>query len=241
MPTLILVHGFTQTSRSWDPLVVPLAVDHEVLALDAPGHGAHGDERADLWTGAGRLVQEGGPGTYVGYSMGARFCLHAALAHPDAVQGLVLISGTAGLVSPDERERRRASDEALGARLAEVGLERFLADWLAQPLFAGLSAEAAGLDARLANTVAGLRSSLELAGTGAQEPLWGRLHELAMPVLVVAGSADAKFTALGEQVAAGIGANAELAVVDGAGHTVHLEQPDRFVALLQDWLTRNDL
>ncbi len=241
MTRLVLVHGFTQTARSWDPLVARLAEAREVVALDAPGHGTHAAERADLWRGADRLVDEGGTGVYVGYSMGARYCLHAALARPDEVRGLVLVSGTAGLRSEDERAARRASDAALGARIAEQGVGRFVDEWLALPLFAGLSPAAAGREHRLANTVDGLRSSLELAGTGAQESLWDRLGELEMPVLVIAGADDPKFTALGQQVATGVGANAELVVVEGAGHTVHLEQPAQFTTLLETWLTRNDL
>jgi 2-succinyl-6-hydroxy-2,4-cyclohexadiene-1-carboxylate synthase len=237
----VLVHGFTQTAASWDPVVERLSTGRPVRALDAPGHGTMAAVRADLWTGADQLVAEGGPATYVGYSMGARFCLHAALAHPEAVHGLVLVSGTAGLDTEGERAARRASDADLVAQLREEGLDRFLGAWLAQPLFAGLSAEAADKPSRLVNTVDGLASSLELAGTGTQAPLWDRLGELRMPVLVVAGADDTKFTALAERLAAGIGVAAELAVVPGAGHTVHLEQPERFLTLLDDWLTRHAL
>jgi 2-succinyl-6-hydroxy-2,4-cyclohexadiene-1-carboxylate synthase len=238
---LVLVHGFTQTARSWAPLVDRLAAHHEVRALDAPGHGGAAAESADLWEGAHRLVGAGGPATYVGYSMGARFCLHAALAHPGTVHGLVLVSGTAGLDHEEERAARRAADAALAARLLDEGVERFLDGWLAQPLFAGLTPEAAGRADRLTNTAAGLAACLQLAGTGAQEPLWDRLGELAMPVLVVAGAEDLKFTELADRLASGIGGNAELAVIEGAGHTVHLERPDAFVTLLEEWLARHAL
>ena len=57
-----------------------------------------------------------------------------------------------------------------------------------------------------------------------------------MPVLVLAGADDAKFAALAERMAGEIGANATLALVDGAGHAAHLEQPDRFLAIVQPWL-----
>jgi 2-succinyl-6-hydroxy-2,4-cyclohexadiene-1-carboxylate synthase len=237
----VLVHGFTQTAESWAPLVAALAGEREVRALDAPGHGTQAGVRADLWTGADLLAEAGGAATYVGYSMGARFCLHAALAHPEAVRGLVLVSGTAGLESEDERLARRTADAALADRLRTEGVARFLDRWLAQPMFAGLSADAAGRAARLANTAEGLASSLERAGTGTQEPLWDRLAELAMPVLVVAGGRDAKFAALAERLAAGIGPNADLVVVPEAGHTVHLEQAAAFLDVLQEWLTRHGL
>ncbi len=56
-----------------------------------------------------------------------------------------------------------------------------------------------------------------------------------MPVLVVAGALDAKFVAAAERMA-GLLPDATLAVIDGAGHTVHLERPDAFVAVLDAWL-----
>lgn len=237
-PRLVLVHGFTQTGRSWLPIVPALAVDHEVITVDAPGHGGSAAVAADLPTGADLLIAAGGPATYVGYSMGARLCLHAALAHPGETQGLVLISGTAGLESAHERAQRRAADARLADRLDEVGVPAFLEEWLALPLFAGLSAGAAGLEDRQRNTAAGLRSSLERAGTGTQTPLWDRLASLTMPVLVVAGSDDAAFRALAERMVTAIGDTAELAVVDRAGHTVHLEQPEAVTDLLRAWLDR---
>jgi len=57
-----------------------------------------------------------------------------------------------------------------------------------------------------------------------------------MPVLVVAGQDDAKFAALAERLATGIGDNATLAIVGGAGHTVHLEQPRLTADLVTTWL-----
>ncbi len=127
-------------------------------------------------------------------------------------------------------------DRATSARIADEGLETFLDGWMAQPMFAGVPRDRAGIEDRRRNTVAGLRSSLELAGTGAQAPLWDRLGSLAMPVLVVAGETDAKFTALGHRLVASIGANAAFAAVPEAGHAAHLEQPDAFLALLGPWL-----
>jgi pimeloyl-ACP methyl ester carboxylesterase len=105
-------------------------------------------------------------------------------------------------------------------------------------MFADLSPEHAHRAARETNTASGLASSLRLAGTGTQDPRWDRLPELAMPVLVVTGADDAKFTELGRRMVGLIGPNAELAVVEGAGHTVHLEQPERFLAVLLPWLRR---
>jgi 2-succinyl-6-hydroxy-2,4-cyclohexadiene-1-carboxylate synthase len=171
--------------------------------------------------------------------MGGRLCLHAALDHPGSVRGLVLISATGGLDDAREREARRAADEALADRIERIGVPAFLDEWLAQPLFAGLSPAAQGRAERLHNTAAGLASSLRLAGTGTQQPLWDRLRDLRVPTLVIAGALDPKFVALGERLATTIPA-ADLAVIGGAGHTVHLEQPEAFLDVVLPWLARHD-
>lgn len=234
-PRLVLVHGFTQTARCWGPLAAGLAADHEVVRVDAPGHGGSAGLRADL-RGTADLLAELGPATFLGYSMGGRMCLETALCHPEAVEALVLVSATAGIDDEDERAARRASDEALAQRIEAEGVDAFLEDWLALPLFAGLPPEAQCLDERRTNTSAGLAGSLRLAGTGTQTPSWDRLGALTMPVLVVAGAADAKFTALAHRVADAIGDNATLVVVPDAGHTTHLEAPNAFVSTLRPWL-----
>jgi 2-succinyl-6-hydroxy-2,4-cyclohexadiene-1-carboxylate synthase len=209
-----------------------LAADHEVVCPDQPGHGTRAHVGADLATSALALAAHG-PAAFVGYSMGGRIALHLALLHPEAVTSLVLVGATAGIDDEGERATRRAADEARADRLLRIGTEAFLEEWLAQPLFAGLPPEARR---GRSSDAAGLASSLRLAGTGTQEPQWDRLGQLAMPVLVVAGERDEKFRALGARLAAASGTNAELAVVPGAGHAVHLERPEAFVALVRPWL-----
>jgi 2-succinyl-6-hydroxy-2,4-cyclohexadiene-1-carboxylate synthase len=232
----VALHGFTQTQRSWLPVAQRLSADHQFTLVDAPGHGGSADVRADLWRGAQLLADVGGRADYIGYSMGARVCLHLALLRPELVTRLVLIGAHPGIVDPDERARRVVDDDALAQRLEADGVGSFVDWWLEQPLFSTLDATAAGRDDRLTNTAAGLASSLRLTGTGRQEPLWERLGELAMPVLVVAGEGDAKFASLGREMAAAIGGNAELVLIADAGHACHLERPDEFSAVLAEFL-----
>jgi 2-succinyl-6-hydroxy-2,4-cyclohexadiene-1-carboxylate synthase len=238
---VVLLHGFGQDHRCWGPLGDALAREHDVVALDLPGHGGAGAVHADLPT-TGQLVIDAadGPASIVGYSMGGRIALHAALDRPDLVASLVLISATAGIDDEAEREARRASDEALADRIEEIGVEAFADEWLALPLFAGLPPEHRFVEERRSNRPAGLAMSLRLAGTGTQVPLWNRLHELTMPVLLIAGAEDAKFTALAERMAGCIGDNAHLAVIGGAGHSVHLEQPVATTELIVAWLDRTE-
>lgn len=236
-PHFVLAHGFTQTARSWravQGLLAELLPGCSSTAVDLPGHGDATTVTADLWQSAEHLVSHGGSGTYVGYSMGGRVALHAALSHPDEVEALVLVGATAGIADPDERAARRDADERLAARIEQVGVDVFIAQWLANPLFAGLTATTAQVDDRLRNSAAGLASSLRSTGTGVQEPLWGRLAEIAAPTLVLAGADDAKFTTLGGRLAASI-PDARFETIPGAGHSVHLEQPAATVAAIVRW------
>ena len=239
-PRVVLVHGFTQSARCWAPIDDALAIDHEVVAVDAPGHGgssavsASFDETVDL------LAAAGGRGSYLGYSMGGRVALAAAIAHPDAVERLVLVGASPGLADPAERAARVDADRALADRIEAIGVDAFLDEWLALPLFAGLHPAAAHLDERRRNTAPGLADSLRRCGTGTQPPQWDRLGELGarrLPVLLVVGEHDAKFRAITEAMADAIGPPASVTVIPGAGHTAHLEQPAAFLAAVRPFLS----
>ncbi|MPY94105.1 MAG: alpha/beta fold hydrolase [Acidimicrobiia bacterium] len=239
---LVLVHGFAQTARCWGPLAADLGRDLDVVAVDLPGHGASPSPACDLRGAAALVGEAGGRATYLGYSFGGRVCLRLALDRPDLVERLVLVGATAGLEDQASRAERCAADEALAQQLEAEGVAAFLDRWLGLPLFAGVPERHQYREERMRNTAAGLAASLRLAGTGAQEPLWGRLRELGesrLEVLAVAGGRDAKFAAAAQRLALGIGPTAEVALVEGAGHTAHLEQPERFLVLLRGWLARH--
>lgn len=236
--SLVLVHGFTQSGRSWGPLATAFGRRYRTVAVDAPGHGRSAAVEADLAAGADLMAAAAGAGTWLGYSMGGRYALHVALRHPELVERLILVSTTAGIDDERERAERRRSDQVLAGRIEQLGLDDFLHEWLDQPLFASLVADASQLASRREGTAAGLASSLRLAGTGSQHPLWGRLGELVVPVLVVAGTLDDKYCALARRLVDAVGANAELQLIDGAGHACHLERQDVFASVVLDWLGR---
>lgn len=241
---LVLLHGFTQNRRCHGPLPDLLGTDRRVVVPDLPGHGeASGvalafDDAAAPWADAvGAVAGPAGPPVWVGYSMGGRFALHVALHRPDAVGGLVLVGASPGLADPDERAERRLADDALANHLEHVGLESFLDEWLALPLFAGLGPERLQRQFRGDNTVAGLASSLRLAGTGAQRSLWDQLDTVQCPVLLVTGADDHKFTGVADAMAPRFAGPTTVVRLEGAGHSAHLESPDAFCAAVRTWLT----
>ena len=234
----MLIHGFTQTGASWDP-VLPHLVGSGVVA-----HAPDLPDSPDLWMAAAELsawiVAHVGPDpvAIVGYSMGGRIALHLALAHPERVDRLILIGATGGLDTGDERDRRRSADAALADTIeagGSGGIDGFLDRWVAQPLFAGLPKTAADRAAR-SRDPALLAGWLRHLGTGTQEPLWDRLHTISVPVLCVAGAEDAKFVALARRLNQAIGPQAGVSLVADAGHACHLEQPGAFAALLRNFL-----
>ena len=244
---LVLLHGFTQGPRSWDALVAALDPAYAIVRVTLPGHGPAGSAsaraRLPFEAAAGAISEAvaaaagSEPATWFGYSLGGRLALRVALDRPDLVDALALLGATAGIEEPDARAARAEIDERLASGLERQGLDRFIDGWLAQELFARLPRGAAGLEERREATVDGLASALRLLGTGAQEPVWDRLGDIGVPVLLMAGEHDSKFSALAFRLAAGIGAGAALSFVPGAGHAAHLERPQSVATILSRFLS----
>ena len=233
---LILLHGFTQTSRSWDPFLEHVRSDRPVIRVDLPGHGLSDHAAADLDKIADLVVDTCGSGIYLGYSMGGRVALHIALGHPHAVSRLLLIGAAPGIADRDERAERRRQDEQLADDIERDGVPVFIERWLDNPLFAGLPRRPADLEDRRRNTARGLADSLRHAGTGTQRSLWDDLEKLIMPVTIIVGADDHKFAAIGHDMVNAIGSNATLHLIPSAGHAAHLERPDAVARLVSDML-----
>jgi 2-succinyl-6-hydroxy-2,4-cyclohexadiene-1-carboxylate synthase len=235
---LLLLHGFTQTGRGWDEVVRHLAGEtYRPLAPDLRGHGAAAARRPIDMDSCVRDIAGLAARRFAlaGYSMGGRIALHVALAYPERVSRLVLVSTTAGIEDAVERAARRERDEALAAWMQDGRTIAQVADrWGAQPLFAGQAPEvaAAARADRLCNEPAHLAAALRGIGTGAMAPLWPRLGEIAMPVAVLAGERDEKFVALANRLAQGL-PRASLTVVPGAGHALTLEAPAAVAATIE--------
>jgi 2-succinyl-6-hydroxy-2,4-cyclohexadiene-1-carboxylate synthase len=226
---LLLLHGFTQTGRSWEPVRHALAARYRSIAPDLPGHGEFAERRPASFPACDAYLRAlgGEPFTLVGYSMGGRIALHAALSVGERVERLVLIGASPGISDPRERAERARSDAALADRIEAIGVEAFVREWEAQPLFDGMPrgiAEVAHAD-RMRNTAPGLAAALRGLGTGVMPPLWNRLGELEAPVELVVGERDEKFRAIADQMLVAL-PRARVRVVAGAGHAVHLEAPD---------------
>jgi 2-succinyl-6-hydroxy-2,4-cyclohexadiene-1-carboxylate synthase len=227
--SVVLLHGFGGTHRAWDGVIAALDRErYRPLALDLPGHGAatH-SQRPITFDSCVTAVLDASPQRFAlaGYSLGGRVALHVALAAPERVARLVLVASSPGIEDPAERAARRASDEALASDLERIPFEEFIECWRTQPLFAAEPPEVGTLartDQRR-NQPEALAAVMRGLGTGEMQPLWERLGELRMPVIVLVGERDQKFRALGERMAALL-PDARMVVVAG-GHGLPLENP----------------
>jgi 2-succinyl-6-hydroxy-2,4-cyclohexadiene-1-carboxylate synthase len=145
----------------------------------------------------------------------------------------VLIGASPGLADDAEREARRRADERLAQRIESLTIEEFAHEWSQTAILADVEPEVAARAHadRLRSTPAGLAAALRGLGTGALPSLWERLGDLRMPVSLITGERDTRFTAVAWEMAALI-PDATVTVVPGAGHAVHLERPDAIVRAL---------
>ncbi len=247
---VVLLHGFTGAKDSWLDLREQLRRQHRVIAVDLPGHGgtdcgaavANYSIEAAAAMLRSALVEGATLNRFAlaGYSMGGRVALFFALQYGSLVTHLMLESASPGIAEADARQRRRESDSELADFIETAGVEAFVDRWQSLALFESLNTLPANEKARLRSqrmkcSARGLAQSLRGLGAGMQPWLGDRLHELTMPVLVVAGELDRKYVAIARDMAERI-PGARIEIVSGAGHVVHVENRAEFCRLVSDFV-----
>lgn len=249
---LVLLHGFTGSSTTWHSIAHHFA-DYKIILIDLLGHGLtespENPERyklelqlRDLEGLLSRMgLQEF---ALAGYSMGGRVALAYACAYPDKISALILESASPGLKTDQLRSDRRKSDEELAARIVSEGLVSFVDRWEKIPLFKTQEtlpeqAKSAIRQERLAQNPTGLANSLIGMGTGAQDSYWEAITHLEIPVLLLTGSSDVKFTAIAEEMVLLMPKAVHKEI--SAGHALHVEKPDEFATIVVEYLKLNYL
>jgi 2-succinyl-6-hydroxy-2,4-cyclohexadiene-1-carboxylate synthase len=247
--TVLVLHGFTGSAQSMETVSAALGNQYRVIRLELIGHGGSASPTevdpyamtscAEQIVEVARQLSLRRP-HLVGYSMGGRAAIAAAVAAPNLFSSLVLIGATAGIADPVLRKERIAADCALADRIESTPLSEFVDAWMALPIFASQSSLGAralkrARTQRMANEKIGLANSLRGMGAGAQQPFFDQLGSITAPVLLVVGEADAKFRAIATSLEAQLH-DARVAIIPGVGHAVHLEAPDAFGKRISDFL-----
>lgn len=248
--TVVLLHGFCGSADDWRETAEALAgSEFRAIAVDLPGHGGTDASVKPACYGPESTVRAVatvlgsfgvGAAHWVGYSMGARLALRAALEAPTRVLSLALESASTGIPDPTAREERRKRDEELAGDIEKRGMAWFVPYWERLPLFATqaflspsrLESQRAR---RLLQRPEGLAGSLRGIGQGAAADLTSRLTAIHQPALLVAGALDPAYVANAQRIS-GLLPNASVRIVPGAGHNVHLERPEEFTRALLDHL-----
>jgi 2-succinyl-6-hydroxy-2,4-cyclohexadiene-1-carboxylate synthase len=249
---LLLIHGFTGSSQSWEGFIELLAPGYRIIAIDLPGHGKTSSPKNKDWPLprlADSIVEfiralKIQKAIVLGYSMGGRVALHLVLHLPSLIRALVLIGASPGIADAQERQARWEGDCALVAKIRERGIEWFSSFWEQQPIFQSqvrMSEEKREWlrKLRLANDAENMAFALEQWSPGRQENLLPLLSEIEIPMLLLAGERDEKYRAVNHEIKKhAIQADAVEITVPAAGHAVHIEQPEATALIINDFLQR---
>jgi len=227
---VLFVPGFMQRGDAWRAVAELLPERYPSTLLD---HREHELE--------GRLAEIAArdASVLVGYSLGGRLVLRAALRSPARYSGVVTVGATAGIEDRSERAARAEADAKLATWMEGASIEDIVAVWERQPLFADQSeplieAQRAG---RLSHSPSDLASLLRTAGQGALEPVWDDLAGLDIPLLAIAGDHDERYADAARRLAAAV-PRGRFELVEDAGHAPQLQRPEVVAGLITEFLGR---
>src|SRR6185295_5556154 len=184
-----------------------------------------------------REISEAGADVLVGYSLGGRLALRAAIRSPSSFSAVVLVGATAGIEEGPMRVQRAEADEKLASWMEAMPIEDIVALWERQPLFADQSEALVEEQrpGRLSHDPRSLALLLRTAGQGVLDPVWDELHSFELPLLAIAGARDDGYSAAAKRIAS-VAPNARAAIVAEAGHAPQLQQPDEVARLITEFL-----
>ncbi len=226
---MLFIPGFMQRGDAWRPVAELLPERYPSTTLD---HAEHSFESR-----LAEIEQAGAGGVLVGYSLGGRLALRAALRAPGSFAAVVTVGATAGIDEAPLRVARAEADEKLASWIEAASMEDVVSLWERQPLFADQSDALveAQRPGRLSHEQRSLALLLRTAGQGTLEPVWHELSQLELPVLAIAGARDDGYTRAAKRIAS-TAPNGRAAIVEDAGHAPHLQRPDEVARLLTEFL-----
>jgi len=240
-PPLLLIQGLGYGGRGWGPVLDLLAEDFTVAAFDNRGFGASDVPAGpysvpELAEDARAVLDAAGldQAHILGASLGGMVAQELALAHPERIDMLVLACTTPGGLGsfpmpaqtvalmleaptmPPDAALRRFVENALGDGTSEELVERIVAYRTTNPPDLG------GWQAQ--------------AAAGATHDAFDRIGRIAAPTLVVHGTEDAVVDPRNADLLAERIPGARVELLEGCGHLLFWEQPERFAGLIREFL-----
>lgn len=219
-PTLVLVHGLSVSSGYMMPTAKRLAPHYHVYLPDLPGFGrsakpSHILNVAELsdalasWMQTMKLPSA----TFLGNSMGCQIIVNFALRYPECIERAIL-------VSPTMDPKARTIHQEAGRLLLDTPCEppHFLPVLLREYVLAGIP-----------RTIRTLQYAFE-------DLMEEHLPHVHVPTLVVRGSRDPIVPQDWVEKVNSLLPNSQLVVVQGAGHAVNFNSPDKLVRLVRSFL-----
>ncbi len=240
---LLLVQGMGGHSGHWGkPFLDALTSDFETILFDHRGIGRSGPLTGDITTADlaadalalldGLEVEEA---HVFGFSMGGMVAQELALRAPERVRTLTLASTTAG----GTQSKPTSGDvvQALTAAVLSGDRERVLRTGYGIVLSRAFVADAGNWDAFAAiarDHPASLQTLMEQQAAVVAHDAYGRLRAVSVPTLVVHGSEDQMLEAVNGELIASMIPGARYELLEGVGHLVFWEQPERVARLVRE-------
>jgi pimeloyl-ACP methyl ester carboxylesterase len=235
-PPLLLLHGYTDSWRSFAPLLPHLPASIRAIAPTMRGHGDA--SRPDAGYGAADLAADLaafadalglGPAVVLGHSMGSQVARRFAADHPARVRGLVLVGAFASLHG--NAAARALWDGAVSTLEDPIDpgfVRAFQESTVVKPVPPALLETAVAESLKVPARV--WRAALAAQMEHEDPPLGGGPARVQTPALILWGDRDAIATHADQETLLAAMPRARLVVYAGVGHAPHWEEPARVAA-----------
>ena len=248
-PWLLMLHGFMGSGRTFSHLFEELKQVCNPVTIDLAGHGktiapanpvfySVQRQKRQLFSIISRLALH--PLYLYGYSMGGRLAFQLLAAKPTLFRGVMIESAHCGIISEDERAKRKASDASRAEEIRK-NYPAFVENWQKQSLFRAEGGTTGfGLrETMIRQNAECMAASLLGFGAGVMRPVCHQLSTLEVPTLLIAGEMDLAYLSRMETIAA-TNPRFKRMIASGAGHRVHQDRPEEVSDAILHFVNRSE-